>query len=91
MVGTPREKAMSMMAPCSNEAEAFWRAANVNEAMGRAEVGSGMRVTVRNRGARAVAQSGIDIGCKCVVGRGLGLVWDGMGGTDSRFRFRFIQ
>ena len=74
MVGTPSEKAMSMMAPRSIEAEAFWRAASVNEATGHAEVGSDMRVTVRSRGARAVTLD--SIGCRCVVGRGLGFVWD---------------
>ena len=70
-----------MMASCSNEAEAFWRAANVNEATGRAEVGSDMRVTVRSRGARAVTLD--SIGCRCVVGKrtgvclGFGIGWDG--------------
>jgi len=75
-----REKTMSKMTSWSIEAEALWRAASVNEATGRAKVGSGIRVTVRSRDARAIV--------RCVVGKRAG-VWFGYwdGGTGLRFRF----
>ena len=67
MVGTPRKKAISTMTSWSIVAETLWRATSANGETGRAEVGSGLRVTVRSRDANDIVQ-------KDVAGIGLG-VW----------------
>ena len=67
MGGTPRKKAMSKMTSWSIVAETLWRATSANGETGRAEIGSGMRVTVRSRDANDIVQKGVD-------GIGLG-VW----------------